>query len=146
MFIERRLKGWPKVRNWEIKVEENPKFSFIIWAEDDSHREVAITRDKHDKGVLSFAARMHIDKEWEPKLTKLTAGQRTRLIEDIHVFFAAKDVGYAGASWPLDKLAVQGALPLDQQLSEHLVDLKAKEIINAVIGVRSLIRKAIAQL
>ena len=55
-------------------------------------------------------------------------------------------MGYDGARWPLNELVVQHALPLDKQLSEHLVDLKAKEVINAVIGVRSLLRKAIISL
>ncbi len=62
------------------------------------------------------------------------------------MFFVSKDMAYSDAEWPLNKLAVQHALPLNSQLSEHVVDLKAKEVINAVIGVRSLIRKAISPL
>ena len=86
------------------------------------------------------------DKDWNNKLERLAGKQRTNLIEDIRVFFASKDMGFGEAGWPLQKVAVQHALPLNQDLSEHAIDLKAKEVINAVIGVRGLVRKAIALL
>ena len=142
-FLQKRLVKWLSRRNWKIRIERNPKFYFIIWAEDDSHREVMISRDKKDKGILAFTALIHKDKSLLSKLDRLTVTQRNQLLEDIRVFFATKDMGYVGAWWPLNKLSVQHALPLDYQLSEHLVDLKAKEVVNAVIGVRSLIRKAL---
>jgi hypothetical protein len=144
MFLERRLKRWLEVRHWSIRIEKDQHFYFVIWAEDESHRKIAISRHRNDKGVLAFTALVNqTGKTWEPKLDVLTGKQRTQLIEDIRVFFASKDMGYDGADWPFDKLTVQSALPLDSQLSEHLVDLKAKEVVNAIIGVRSLIRRAI---
>lgn len=143
MFLEKRLTKWLLTRNWKVQIEKRPGFYFILNAEDDSHREVVISRDNCDKGVLAFSAKIFLHKEWIPKLNSLTDIQKRQLIEDIKVFFATKDMGYGGASWPLDKLTVQHALPLDTNLSEHLVDLKAKEITNSIIGVHSIIRKVI---
>jgi hypothetical protein len=147
-FLQKRLEKWLLRRNWNIRIEKNPQFYFIIWAEDDSHREVMISRDKKDKGILAFTALIHKDKDKDllSRLDRLADSQKGQLLEDIRIFFTSKDMGYGGAWWPLNKLSVQHALPLDYKLSEHLVDLKAKEVINAVIGVRSLIRKAVIPL
>ncbi len=146
MFLEKRIGNWLLSRHWIIRKEKNPQFDFIIWAEDNSHREVAITKSNGAKGILVFSASITKGKDWGSELARLTTSQRKQLIEDIIVFFTSKDIAYVGAIWPLDRLAVQHALRLDSQLSEHLVDLKAKEVINAVIGIRSLIRKAIIPL
>ncbi len=150
MFLQKRLTKWLLTRNWKIRADKNPNFNFIIWAKDNANREVMVSRDKKDKGIIAFTALIHEDspkdRDLLTKLDQLGANQRNRFVEDIKVFLASKDMGYEGALWPLNKLAVQHALSLDSQLSEHIVDLKAKEVINAVIVVRSLIRKAIIPL
>lgn len=142
VFLDKRLAAWLKKRNWKTNIEKKEPFYFIIWAEDDDGRKVAITKGKEDKGILAFSARIPVERDLLLALDKLTQGQRRQLLEDIKVFFASKNMSYSGADWPLTKLAVQGALPIDGQLSEHLIDLKAKEITMAIIGVRSLVRKA----
>lgn len=144
IFLERRIKGWLLKSNWSVEVEEKPEFYFIIWAKDDSHRELAITREKKAKGILAFTAVVPREKDWDFKLARLTATQQYQLVEDIKIFLASKDIGYDGVEWPLEKVTVQSALLLDHNLSGYLVDLKAKGVINAVIGIRSLVRKAIA--
>jgi len=146
ILLQKRLMKWLLTRNWKIRIEKHPNFYFIIWAEDDSHREVMISRPKEDSGIIAFTALVYREEKLFSKLEKLGAVPQNQLVEDIRAFLAGKDMGYGGASWPLNKLSVQHSLPLDSQLSEHLVDLKAKEVINTVIGVCSLTRKAIIPL
>jgi len=144
IFLERRIKRWLLKRNWSVEMEEKPGFYFIIWAEDDSNRKLAITRGRQDKGVLAFSAPVPMELGWNLKLAELNPSQQYQLMEDIKIFLTGKDMGYDGVNWPLEKLGVQDGLLLDHNISEHLVDLKAKSVINAVIGIRSLVRKAIA--
>lgn len=146
VWLDGRLTKWLLARNWKVRKEKRTGFYFIIWAEDESHRELAITRERNAKGVLAFTALVGIATDWECYLDSLTPRQRDQLVEDIRVFLASKDMSFDGALWPLSKLSVQHALPLDSHLSEHSVDLKAKEVVNGVIGIRSLIRKAIIPL
>ncbi len=146
MYLRQRITRWLLARNWKVRIEDKAGFYFIMWAEDESHRELAITRDKKDAGILAFTARVPLDKDWSDKLDKLNNTQRNSLVEEIKVFFASKDMGFAEAKWPLHKISAQHALSLTTELSEHTIDLKAKEAINAVIGVRSLIRKSLTLL
>lgn len=146
MFLQRRITKWLLKRNWNVKLGKHPDFQFVIFAEDDSGREVQIGRTKNDNGVLAFTVLIHKDNKLLSQLDKLEANQRSQLLEEIKAFLAGKDMAYDGAHWPMNKLATQHALPLDSQLSEHLIDLKAKEVVNAGIGVRSLIRKTIIPL
>jgi hypothetical protein len=144
IFLERRIKGWLLKAKWSVEIEKKPEFYLIIWAKDDSNRELAITREKGNKGVLAFTAVVPREQDWGLKLAGLNATQQYQLMEDIKIFLASKDMGYDGVTWPLEKVTVQGGLLLDHNLSGYLVDLKAKSVINAVIGIRSIIRKAIA--
>ena len=144
-FLKWRITKWLKGRDWAVTTDKNPQFYFIIWAEDSDQRKIAITRSKDHKNILTFNTRIRQGENWETKLSGLTTSQRARLIEEMKIFFASKNLSYDGAVWPFDKLAAQTALPLDSNLSAHLVDVKAKEIIFAIIGVRSIVRKAIEQ-
>ncbi len=146
MFLRKRLVKWLLNRNWKVRLEKHADFYFIIWAEDDSGREVMIGRTRNDKGILAFTALIHQDNKLLSPLDRLEANLRRQLIEDIKAFLAGKDMAYKGPFWPMNKLAVKHALPLDSQLTEHVIDLKAKEVVNAVIGVHSLIRKSIIPL
>jgi len=143
IFLERRIKRWLMKGNWLVEIEEKPEFYFIIWAKDDSNRKLLISREKGNKGVLAFTAVVPREEDWDLKLAGLAASKQYQLMEDIKIFLASKDMGYDGVRWPLEKVAVQGGLVLDYNLSGYLVDLKAKSVINAVIGIRSLVRKAI---
>ena len=145
-FLQKRIVKWLLRRNWKVKTDQHPNFYLIINAEDDSHREISITRDKKDNGILAFTIGNLVHPSWISGLNKLSKRERALLLEDIKILFTNKDMAYETVKWPLDKLAIQHALPLDQNLSEHLVDLEAKSVINTGIGVRSLIRKAITHL
>jgi len=144
ILLEIRIKRWLLKGNWSVEIEEKPEFYLIIWAKDDSNREVGITREKENKGILAFTAVVPRGKDWDAKLAELNATQQYKLMEDIKIFLASKDMGYDKVGWPLKKVTVQSGLILDHNISGCLVDLKAKSVINAVIGVRSIIRKAIA--
>jgi hypothetical protein len=143
VFLDRRLSGWLKKRNWITKIERKEPFNFIIWVSNSDGLVTAITKLKKGRNVLAFSAKVPISAEWGVFLVRLTGRQRAQLLEDIKVFCASKNMSYDGASWPLDKLAIQSPLPINSQLSEHVVDLKAREMEMASIGIRSLIRKSI---
>ncbi len=83
MFLSKRLGKWLLSRNWKIRMEKTPPFDFIIWAEDDSRRELAITKSKEAKGMLVFTAAILKGEEWGTNLAKLRSTQRKQLIEDI---------------------------------------------------------------
>jgi hypothetical protein len=146
MFLKRRIQGWLLKANWSVEIEEKPGFCFIIWAKDECNREVGITREKKRKDILAFTAlvKMEMVRDWDLKLAGLNDTQKHQLMEDIKVFLASMDVAYDRVTWPLEKVTVQNAVLLDNNISGYIVDLKAKSIVNAVIGVRSIIRKAIA--
>lgn len=142
IFLERRIKRWLLKSNWSVAIEEKPEFYFIVWAKDDSNRELVISREKRNKWVLAFTAVVRREKDWDLKLAGLPDTEQYQLMEDIKLFLASKDMGYDGVRWPLEKVAVQSGLVLDHNLCGYLVDLKAKSVINGVIGIRSLVRKA----
>lgn len=144
ILLKRRIKKWLLERNWSVELEEKPEYYFIICAKDDSNREVVITREKKKKRVLVFSAFVTREENWDVKLAGLNTTQKHQLVEDIKIFLAMKDMGYDDVRWPLDKMKVQHILILDPNISGYFVDLKGKSVINAVIGVRSIIRKAIA--
>jgi len=144
IFLEGRIKKWLLKANWSVVVDRKPKFYLIIWAKDDSNREVGITREKGNKGILAFTTVVPRGKDWNVKLAELDATEQYKLMEDIKIFLAGKDIGYDKVRWPLEKVTIQSAIILDHNVSGYLVDLKAKSVINAMIGVRSIIRKAIA--
>jgi hypothetical protein len=144
IFVRRRIKRWLMKANWSVEIEENPESYFMIWAKDHSNRKLLISRHKGNKALLVFTALVARDEGWDLKLAGLNDRQKYQLMEDIKVFLAVKNVGYDEVRWPLEKVTVQDGLLLDNNISGYAVDVKAKSIINAVIGVRSIVRKAIA--
>lgn len=143
ILLKRRIKKWLLKRNWSVEIEEKPEICFIVRATDDSNREVVITRHKDNKDVLVFTAAVNIEKNWDVKLAGLNDIAKRKLLEEIKILLAIKDMGYVDVEWPLE-VKIQHVLILDTDISGYFVDLKAKSVINAVIGVRSIIRKAIA--
>jgi hypothetical protein len=145
LLLEGNVKRWLLNRNWMVKAKDISKlYYFAFVAEDEFKRSVTIIRDKHDKHVLTFTALIPIDKAILVELEKLSVSKQRQLTEDIRIYFTSKNMGYWDAKWPLNEIKVQTALPIDSQISEHLIDVKAKEIINTQIGVHSIVRKAIA--
>lgn len=149
MFLEGRITHWLLERHWSVRQDEAAKsrfgFYFCICATDEGKRTVAITREKGSKNVLAFTAKVPVDDTWWAALGRLSGRDQIRLVEEIRVMLATKSMGFDGLQWPLDNLAVQTAQPLDHVLSEHKVDVTAKEVLHAVIAARSLIRRAITE-
>jgi hypothetical protein len=146
IFLERRIRGWLVRSNWSVRIDKQPGAFFWIWAKDQAARELAVSRHKENKGILVFTALVPLEGDWVLKLAKLGAVEQCQLVEDIKTFLATKDMAYVDVKWPLEKVTVQDALALDDNISRYLVDLKAKKVINAVIGAKSIVRRAIGGL
>lgn len=101
-----------------------------------------IGRDREQKGILAFTAPIELDSDTVRGIgEKLSAIQQQKLYEELHVLLASMHLGYDTGVFT--NMAVQHALPIDEHLSEHAVDLKAKEVVDGVIAVKSMIRRAV---
>ena len=143
--LDRALTRWLERRYWKVTPEQNApgdKFYFAIWAQDEAKRRVMISREKSAKGVLGFTAPIELDANTVRGIgTQLSSIQQQQLYEELHVLLASMHLGYNTEVWT--NLAVQHSLPIDEHLSEHAVDLKAKEVVDGLIAARSMIRKAV---
>lgn len=145
--VDSRLSDWLQRRDWSVSIDSERAFNFVLWAQDESGRKVAITRIRRARNdVLAFTAKVGLDPAWLPKLEAMAQPDRAKLIEDIRILFAAKRIGFNFPEpiWP-PNVTIQTGLPLDNHLSQHLVDTTAKDMTHTMIGVRSLIRRAIAE-
>ena len=150
LFLEGRVTKWLLERNWSVRTDQAAKarlgFYFALEATDAEGRTVAITRGRDSKHVMAFSAKVMLDRKWLPYMEKLTVPERKKLLEDIRVLVAIKSIAFDGLEWPLLHFSVQDAQPIDQVLSEHKVDITAKNVTHAMIGARSIIRRSIADL
>jgi len=148
LLLKFMVKRWLSHRQWEIlkKIDQYkyPEYIFVVAVEDRSHYRVGITRSKKHSGVLVFHSVVQKEKDWDQQFPKLTEQQKDHLIEEIRVFLASKDMPFEGAMWPLDKLLIERILTIDSHISEDAVDTKAKEVVFAVVGIKSLIRQALS--
>ncbi len=142
--LDRTLKRWLERHDWTVTPADVPrdKFHFAVWAEDLSHRKVLISREKQVKSILAFSAPIELDSATVTAIGQNLSGpQQQRLNKELHVALASMHLGYSAGD--LRNMAVQHALPIDDQLAEHAVDFKAKEVADGVIVARELCRKAI---
>lgn len=155
--VDQRLNDWLQRRGWSVRIERRPQFNFLLHITDETGKYVAVTRDKDARNdVLAFSGRVGIDPRWLPAFEAMSETQRRRLIQEITIFVASKNISFdfstdprdpkAPVRWPPTNMAVQTALPQDHTLSQHSVDLAAKSIMHSIIGVRALIRRAILDL
>lgn len=151
--VEHRLTDWLLRRGWSVRIERLPEFNFALHLiSSDSEKHILVTRNKGAiNDVLAFTARVGIDPRWIPQLLAMSQQNRSRLIQEITILAATKDIGLvlndpriegSPITWPPD-VKLQTALPQDHTLSEHLVDMTAKKIEMTMIGVRAIIRKAL---
>jgi len=151
--VEHRLNDWLQRRGWSVRIERLQQFNFALHlTESDTGKQVYVTRDKRTRDdLLAFTARVGLDPRWLPSLVAMSENQRTELIQEIVIFLAAKDVSLvlndprqpdSPISWPPD-VKVQVALPQDHTLSQHSVDMAAKQVVLSMLGVRAIIRKAV---
>jgi len=144
--LRERVTHWLVNRHWLLETETSPNFHFALWATDmDLGYRILIGRDKADKGILTFSAIVPLAREWLEPLARMPKRSQQLLVEDLGVFINTMRMGFDSVIWPLRNLAIQTALPIDNSLSEHAVDLQAKAIIHAITGTRRMIRKAVIQ-
>lgn len=143
--LDKTIKRWLERHYWKVTPDQNApseKFYFAVWAQDPSKRRVMISREREVNGILGFTAPIELDSDTVRGIgDKLSAIQQQKLYEELHVLLASMHLGYNTGVFT--NMAVQHALPIDEHLSEHAVDLKAKEVVDGVIAVKSMIRKAV---
>ena len=143
--LGKTIERWLERNYWNVTPEQNApneKFYFAVWAQDPANRRVMISREREVKGILAFTAPIELDAATVRAIgTKLSPTQQQQLYEQLHVLLASMHLGYNTGIWT--NLAVQHGLPIDEHLSEHAVDLRAKEVIDGVIAARSMIRIAV---
>lgn len=143
--LDKTITRWLERHYWRVTADQNApgdKFYFAVWAQDGANRRIMISRDKEARGILAFTAPIELDSGTVLAIgTKLSTTEQQQLYEELHVLLASMHLGYN--TGVITNMAVQHALPIDEHLSEHAVDLKAKEVVDGVIAVRSMIRKAV---
>jgi hypothetical protein len=145
ILLDKTVARWLSRHYWRVRIDiaATPANSyFAFWVQDDGGRRVMVSRERDVKNTLAFTAPIDLD----PKVlalisAKLSTVEQQRLYEDIHVLLASMHLGYASSTF--SRITIQHALPIDEQLSEQAVDLKAKEVANGVIAARSIITRAV---
>lgn len=135
--LDRRLSDWLQRRGWSVMVEPEPGFDFLLSVRDiDSGKDVVITRTKRARNdVLAFTGKVGLHPDWLSPLMAMEDTRRRRILEEIRIFLAIKNMGFvlvSGDGWP-PNVVVQTAMPLDNSLSQHLVDMTAKSLTQAMI-------------
>jgi hypothetical protein len=143
--LRQKVTSWLVSRHWLLETNTSPSLYFGLWASELDHPEykILICRSKSDSGLLSFSARVPLNTSWLRPLAKLPDSLQQVLIQDIGVLMNTMQMGFASLEWPLDKLAIQTAMPIDSNLSEHTVDMQGKAVTHAIIGARRVIRRAV---
>ncbi|MCH8994410.1 MAG: DUF2299 family protein [Chloroflexi bacterium] len=151
--VDQRLNDWLQRRGWGVRIERRSQFNFLLHITDEAGKQVVITRNKNARNdVLAFTGKVGIDPRWLPAFEAMSETQRRRLIQEITIFLATKNIAFdlsddplnsnAPVRWPPTSIVVQTALAQDHTLSQHSVDFAAKSIVHSMIGIRALIRKA----
>lgn len=147
VHLDKTLKRWLQRHYFHAIDDRMPSaqpdaFHFALWMSDEAGRKVMISREREAKGVLGFTAPVELDEETVRGIaTKLSATQQQRLYEELHVLLATMNLAFRSRKFT--SITVQGMLPVDDQVTEHTVSLKAVEVVNGVIAARSVIRKAV---
>ncbi len=148
VFLKSLLKKWLFNRNWKIIPEitriKYPEYVFNIAVENAQNYRLAITKSKINSGVLLFHTTIPEDVDRDSRLSLFTSQQQDHLLEDIRLFLAGKDMPFGGIKWPLNEVYIEAVLPIDSHVSEQLVDDKCKQVVFAIVGINTLIRKALA--
>lgn len=143
--LDKRIKKWLERHYWTVTESSAPKdkFYFAVWAQDEAKRRVMISREKEMSRLLSFTAPIDLDSGVIQTIgTKLSTAEQQKLYQQLHLLLASMHLGYRTQIFT--NMAVQHALPIDDSLSEHAVDLKAKEVVDGVIAARSMIEHSVA--
>jgi len=106
--------------------------------------------EQTNNDFISFTGLVPLHPDWIDTLEDFTPREREVLYSDIRIYLTGKDLSYEFVQspdgkiiWPLH-VVVQTAIPQDHTLSQHSVDITAKSVELSMIGVRDVIRKAVA--
>jgi hypothetical protein len=143
LWLDKTLSRWLRRRNFRVeslKVDKKD-FYFGVRASDDVGRSVLISREKNAKGILAFSAKVQLSQDTISRLSRLRADVQQGLYLDIHILLASMQLSYDTTDFL--HLAVQTAIPIDENLTEHSVDVTAKAVTLGYAATRSLIQKAV---
>ncbi len=150
--VDVRLTDWFQRRGWSVTIERRPQFNFLLHlTSSSSGKEVVVTRDKTTRdSLVAFTGGVPYHETWHEILPTFSEQERESVLSEIRIYLTAKNLSINLAQlldgriiWP-PHVVIQTALPQDHTLSQHSVDMAAKSIELSVIGVRALIRKAVA--
>ena len=126
-----------RVTKWLVARRSSPNLYFGVWAAelDNPQKKILISRSKGaDKDILAFSALVPLDAAWLEPLSRMPEVSKGLLIQEMHVFIATMRMAFAALEWPLDRVAVQHAIPIDNNLSAYAVDLEAKQVLHAILA------------
>jgi hypothetical protein len=143
--LDRTVKRWLERRYWRVSEDSDvplDQFHFGFWVEDTGKRRVFVCREKEQRRILAFTAPVGLDVDTIDAIAKnFSTPDQQRLYEEVGLLLSTMHLGYISRDFR--KITVQHGLPIDEELSEHSVDLKAKEVADGVIAVRCMIRKSV---
>ena len=150
--VEHRLKDWFLRRDWAVQVEHMPTLTFRLNLNSASSRYgVTVIREKRTHNdFISFTGLVPLHPDWIETLNEFTPKEREVLYSDIRIYLTGKNLSFAFTEFPDGRIiwppqiCVQTATPQDHTLSQHLCDITAKSVELSMIGVRDVIRKAVA--
>jgi hypothetical protein len=150
--VGHRLRDWFLRRDWSVQMEQTPSLTFHLNLKSGSSGYgVTVIREKRTHSdFISFTGLVLLHPDWIETLREFTPREREILFSDVRVYLTGKDMSYelfklpdGELIWP-PQIAVQTAIPQDHTLSQHSCDITAKSVELSMIGVRDVIRKAVA--
>lgn len=143
--LRQKVIKWLVRRRWVLSTEDSPSLHFGLGAADIDNplKKMLISRSKNTSHLLTFSASVPFDPKWFPVLETFPERSKIALVQDLGIFIGTMKIGFEGLEWPLANFRLQTALPIDSNLSEHVVDLQGKELTHVILGARRIIRKAV---
>jgi hypothetical protein len=150
--VEHRLKDWFLRRDWGVEMEQTPSLTYRLnLRSGSSGYPVIVIREKRiHRDFISFTGLVPLHPDWIKTLNDFTPKEREALYSDVRIYLTGKNMSFelptlpdGGIIWP-PLVCVQTAIPQDHTLSQHSSDIAAKSVELSMIGVRDVIRKAVA--
>ena len=152
--VEHRLKDWFLRRAWSVQTGQMPSLLFYLKLRSaSSDHEVNVSREKETRtrgDFISFTGLVPLHPDWTGVLNDFTLREHQVLHSDIRIYLTGKDLSFKVTESPNDEIHwplcvfVTTAIPQDHTLSQHSADMTAKSVELSMIGVRDVIRKAVA--
>ena len=149
--VEHRLKDWFLRRDWSVQTGQMPSLTFRLNLQSGSSGyKVVVVRERRTRNdFISFTGLVPLHPDWIETLNEFTPTEREVLYSDVRIYLTGKNLSFELLTvdgkiiWP-PQVCVQTAIPQDHTLSQHSVDITAKSVELSMIGVRDVIRRAVA--